>query len=76
MSEGLGGTLTRLDIESGGQRLGDAGVEGRGAGRDHQVRLVVIASGRPLAGARAEAERGGHDQRTGLSLLVKEASSV
>ena len=66
MGEGLGSTLLRLDVQRGGDRLGDSRVQGRRAARDDEVGVALVAgAGAAIVGPRAGegrvgCERGSH----------------
>jgi hypothetical protein len=83
MSEGLGGSLLRLDVEGRRDGLGDAGVQRRGAAGDEEIIGAALVAGAgssvtAIAGARAGegrmgVERGSHGEGVGWHQGVVEA---
>ncbi len=60
MREGLRGTLLRLDVQCGGDGLGDAGVQRGGPAGDHEGLVVLVAgSGAAITVAGAGTHEGG-----------------
>lgn len=63
MGEGLGAPLPLLDVQCGGERLCDPGVQRRGPTWDHEAALTLAGRRSVVAVARtwAKAEGGSHD---------------
>lgn len=68
MGKRLWASSALLDVQGGGERLGDSRVERRGAAGDDEAVVGIVSGWGALAGAgaRAQAQRGSHCEKVEL----------